>query len=167
MHPLPDSHNFLELYESKTIISNSHQPPTDFVFESVWQVNGDDMLDAFATYIVYGDTVEGPYSTSNQDGDVTYTCWATVLIPLPLATSSVRCFQGDTLVFTSTCSLLVEDEPSYRFAVTLKDTGGAVQLEKNVAVDYKDLLCTMVPLRDVLKRWEQNKTDISTGRSKG
>lgn len=154
-HELPSGHGFMELYDSKDIISHSHLPPADFTFDTEWVVHHEGCLDALATYLLYGDSVEGPFWTSNQDGDVTYTNWATALLPLPFTQNMFTCFVGDRILLRSVCKLLLEAAPSYHFRVTVLDSFGRVRIEKELEVEYKDLVCRLVPLREVVRRGQQ------------
>lgn len=151
-HPLPDSHNFMELYESLDIVVGKNLPAGDFTFQSEWVVNEEGYLDAFATYLLYGDSIKGPFATSNQDGGVTSTNWATILIPIPVNRQNFRCLKSDRLRLISSCDLLGSEEPSYKFVVTVESSDGEVRLQKEIAVHYKDLVCKLVTLRNVLDK---------------
>lgn len=94
----------------------------------------------------------GPFMTSNQDGGVTYTCWGTVLVPIPFTLSKFRCDEGDLIELTGVCKVLLEEKPSYLFAVTVSDRLGRERIKKELAVDYLDLVPRMVPLRTVVRR---------------
>lgn len=156
-HTLPFSHGFMELYESKEVISKCHLPPDDFSFQTEWVVNQEGYLDALATYLLYGDSVEGPFMTSNQDDGVTYTSWGTALVPLFFTQSKFRCYKGDRVGLNTVCRLLVDAEPSYTFKVTVSDRLGRKRIQKEVSVDYKDLVCTLVPLRAVVRHVQQKE----------
>lgn len=149
--PLPDGHSFMEMYNSKDLVSSSTQSPVEFTFKSEWIVNKEGFLDSLAMYVVYGDSVEGPFFTSNQDEGVTYTCWGTVLVPIPFTLSKFRCDEGDRIELTSVCRVLLEEEPSYLFTLIISDSLGRESVKKEIAVHYRDLVCRVVPLRNVVQ----------------
>ena len=67
VHPLPNGHSFMEMYDSKELVSSVNQPQQDeFTFNSKWIVNQEGFFDSLAMYVVYGDSVQGPFMSDIQ-----------------------------------------------------------------------------------------------------
>lgn len=152
LEPLPVGHQILELYHSMSVMSAGQRGlPMVHQFQCDWVVKEEGCLDSFASYLLYGDSMAGPFMRSTED-IAGRSGWCTVLIPLGFEGGPCRCSAGDKIILNSSCSVMNQAAPSYKFTVEVKAADGSYKATVDVDIDYLDLVCVRYPLKEVNKQ---------------
>lgn len=127
---LSDQHGYMEVYDSFEELQQGGggwpSPCSSRSFSCQWSIatNGPPRpFHGFGFYVMFGDSRDGPWTSSNSSGPNHSWCSSWCNVFLPVGRGLLACHDGDVIICQTTCHV-GKSQPSYDYAVRVVRQGG-------------------------------------------